>query len=153
VPATCRPPPGPGGTLPNDNKPAARPGGEALGRSRGGLTTKIHLAADRCCHPLTGILTCGQHADCPQFIPLMNQVRVVRRGQGRPRTRPGAAMGDKAYFSAANRAYLRRRGIKAVIPIKEDQKNNRRARGRRGGRPPAGLPGGDASSHPSGLHQ
>ena len=46
-------------------------------------------------------------------------------------------MGDKAYSSAANRAYLRRRGITAVIPVKEDQKNHRRNRGRAGGRPPA----------------
>jgi transposase len=46
-------------------------------------------------------------------------------------------MADKAYSSAANRAYLRRRRIRAVIPVKEDQKNNRRARGRSGGRPPA----------------
>jgi transposase len=46
-------------------------------------------------------------------------------------------MGDKAYSSAANRAYLRKRGITAVIPVKEDQKNNRRARGSAGGRPPA----------------
>jgi hypothetical protein len=50
-------------------------------------------------------------------------------------------MADKAYSSAANRAYLRRRGIQAVIPVKEDQKNNRRARGRSGGRPPAFDPG------------
>src|SRR5215469_15038704 len=57
------------------------------------------------------------------------------------RTRPGAAMADKAYSSAANRAYLRRRGIQAVIPVKEDQKKNRRARGRSGGRPPAFDPG------------
>ena len=55
----------------------------------------------------------------------------------RPRTRPGAAMGDKAYSSAANRAYLRKRGIKAVIPVKEDQKKHRRDRGSAGGRPPA----------------
>ena len=46
-------------------------------------------------------------------------------------------MGDKAYSSAANRAYLRRRGITAVIPVKDDQKANRRNRGRAGGRPPA----------------
>jgi transposase len=46
-------------------------------------------------------------------------------------------MADKAYSSAANRAYLRRRGIKAVIPVKDDQKENRRNRGRKGGRPPA----------------
>jgi transposase len=46
-------------------------------------------------------------------------------------------MADKAYSSAANRAYLRKRGITAVIPVKEDQKKHRRARGRAGGRPPA----------------
>ena len=49
-------------------------------------------------------------------------------------------MGDKAYSSAANRAYLRERGIKAVIPVKEAQKKHRRGRGRAGrprGRPPA----------------
>jgi len=110
---------------------------EALGRSRGGLSTKIHLAADRRCRPVTGILTPGQHGDSPQFIPLLNQVRIARRGTGRPRTRPGAAMADKAYSSAGNRAYLRKRGITAVIPVKEDQKKHRRNRGRAGGRPPA----------------
>ena len=67
----------------------------------------------------------------------MESIRIGRRGKGRPRTRPGAAMGDKAYSSAANRAYLRKRGIKAVIPVKEDQKAHRRTRGRAGGRPPA----------------
>jgi len=46
-------------------------------------------------------------------------------------------MAGKAYSSAANRAYLRKRGIKAVIPVKEDQKKHRRARGRAGGRLPA----------------
>ena len=90
---------------------------------------------------MTRIVTPGQHGDCPQFIPLLETVRVARRGKGRPRTRPGRAMADKAYSSAANRAYLRRRGIQAVIPVKEDQKKNRRARGRSGGRPPAFDPG------------
>jgi transposase len=46
-------------------------------------------------------------------------------------------MGNKAYTSAANRAYLRKRGIQAVIPVKEDQKKHRRGRGSAGGRPPA----------------
>jgi hypothetical protein len=52
----------------------------------------------------------------------MEAIRISRPGKGRPRTRPAAAMGDKAYSSAANRAYLRKRGIKAVIPVKQDQK-------------------------------
>jgi hypothetical protein len=43
-------------------------------------------------------------------------------------------MADKAYSSAANRAYLRKRGIQAVIPVKEDQKKHRRNRGRASGR-------------------
>ena len=47
-------------------------------------------------------------------------------------------MADKAYSSAANRAYLRKRGIKAVIPVKEDQKKHRRNRGRAAAaRPPS----------------
>jgi transposase len=66
----------------------------------------------------------------------MEAIRIGRRGKGRPRTRPGAAMGDKACSSAANRSCLRKRGIKAVIPVKEDQKNHRRNRGSQGGRPP-----------------
>jgi transposase len=41
---------------------------------------------------------------------------------------------DRAYSSAANRACLRKRGIKAVIPVKEDQKTHRRNRGSHGGR-------------------
>jgi transposase len=67
----------------------------------------------------------------------MEAIRISRRGTGRPRTRPAAAMGDKACSSAANRACLRRRGIKAVIPVKQDQKKHRRNRGSHGGRPPA----------------
>src|SRR5579859_2228071 len=75
------------------------------------------------------------HSTAP--VPRLSQVRIARRGTGRPRTRPGRAMAGKAYSSAANRAYLRKRGIKAVIPVKEDQKKHRRARGRAGGRLPA----------------
>jgi transposase len=54
---------------------------------------------------------------------------------GRPRTRPGAVAADKAYSSRANRAQLRKRRIKAVIPEKKDQIANRKKKGSRGGRP------------------
>jgi transposase len=43
---------------------------------------------------------------------------------------------DQASTSRKNRAYLRRRGVKATIPEEADQRANRRARGCRGGRPP-----------------
>ena len=67
----------------------------------------------------------------------MAQLRIARRGPGRPRTRPGRVLGDKAYSSTAIRASLRRRGIKATIPEPADQVRHRRQRGRSGGRPPA----------------
>ncbi|THA43898.1 IS5 family transposase [Streptomyces sp. A1136] len=105
-----------------------------LGRSRGGLTSKIHLAADRRCRPLALVLTAGQAGDSPQFIPVLDRVRV-RLPVGRPRTRPAAVAADKAYSSRGNRAYLRKRGIKAVIPEKRDQAANRKKKGARGGRP------------------
>jgi transposase len=105
-----------------------------LGRSRGGQTSKVHLAVDRRCRPLAIVLTAGQAADSPQFIPVLAKVRV-RGPVGRPRTRPGAVAGDKAYSSRGNRAHLRERGIKAVIPEKKDQAANRKRKGSRGGRP------------------
>jgi transposase len=80
------------------------------------------------------ILTEGQAADSPRFIPVLEKVRV-RGPVGRPRTRPGAVAGDKAYSSRGNRSHLRKRRIKAVIPEKKDQVANRKKKGSRGGRP------------------
>ena len=67
----------------------------------------------------------------------MSQLKVARLGPSRPRSRPGRVLADKAYSSAAIRAYLRRRGTKTNIPEPADQVKNRLKRGSRGGRPPA----------------
>ena len=128
-PATATP-----GAASNDKNPGKNR--EGLGRSRGGLTTKIHLVADRRCRPITKLTTSGQHGDSPQFIPLMESIRIRRRGPGRPRKRPARTLADKAYSSKANRAYLREHKVQAVIPIKEAQKVHRLKRGSSGGRPP-----------------
>ncbi|MFF3128054.1 IS5 family transposase [Streptomyces sp. NPDC057908] len=116
--------------------PADEPYDHAIGRSRGGLTTKIHLAADGNCWPLAFHLTAGQAGDAPAFADVMARLRVPRR-RGRPRTRPAAVLADKAYSSRAIREHLRRRGIRAVIPVPADQRGHRLRRGSRGGRPPA----------------
>ncbi len=56
-----------------------------LGRSRGGLTSKVHLAADRRCRPLGFVLTAGQAADSPQFVAVLetagldNLVLIITR--------------------------------------------------------------------------
>ena len=108
-----------------------------MGRSRGGLTTKLHLGCEQGQKPLSIVLTAGQRGDSPQFIPVLTGIRVPRPGGGRPRTRPDRVLADKAYTSKANRAHLRGRGIKATIPSKADQDAHRKAKGSKGGRPPA----------------
>ncbi|WP_435840655.1 IS5 family transposase [Streptomyces bobili] len=109
--------------------------GECLGRSRGGFTTKIHLAADGRCRPLALVLTPGHCGDGPQLAHVLGQISVPRIGVGRPRTRPDQVLADKAYTSRKNRRYLRRRGIRHTIPERLDQQRHRKNRGSRGGRP------------------
>jgi transposase len=82
------------------------------------------------------VTSSGQRHDSLAFGPLMAQLRIARRGSGRPRTRPGRVLGDKAYSSSAIRAHLRARGIKATIPEPSGQARNRLRRGTAGGRPP-----------------
>jgi transposase len=113
------------------------PADHALGRSRGGWTTKLHLACEQHRRPLALLLTAGQHGDSPQFTAVLDAIRVPRFGAGRARTRPDRVLADKAYSSRANRDYLRKRGIRATIAIPSDQLAHRRNRGSEGGRPPA----------------
>ena len=100
------------------------------------MTTKVHLGCEQGQKPLSVVITAGHRGDSPQFVPVLEGIRVPRPGAGRPRTRPDRVLADKAYSSKANRAYLRRRGIKSTIPIKADQAANRHKKGPKGGRPP-----------------
>jgi transposase len=100
------------------------------------LTTKLHLGCEQGQKPLSLVLTAGQRGDSPQFIVVLDGIRVPRLTGGRPRTRPDRVLADKAYTSRANRRYLRRRGIAATIPSKADQDAHRRRKGSKGGRPP-----------------
>ncbi|MGW0141737.1 IS5 family transposase [Streptomyces calvus] len=113
------------------------PDDHALGRSRGGLTTKIHLACDGKGRPLAILLTPGQRHDSVCAGPLLERIRVPRTGLGRPRCKPDQVIADKAYSSRGFRAYLRQRGIAHIIPEKINQRRHRLGRVRRGGRPPA----------------
>ncbi|MET9591633.1 IS5 family transposase [Streptomyces sp. NPDC006516] len=115
----------------------SEPEDHALGRSRGGLSTKVHLAGDSRARPLGIHVTAGQAGDAPAFEAVMARIRIPRSGPGRPRTRPTTVLADRAYSSRAIRGHLRRRGIRAVIPQPADQIGHRLRRGRAGGRPPS----------------
>jgi transposase len=109
----------------------------AIGRSRGGLSSKIHQLVDGHGRPLVVLVGAGQANDSPVFPTLLQHLRVDRCGPGRARTTPDAVIEDKAYSARAHRALLRARGIKTVIPEPSDQIRHRKRRGSRGGRPPA----------------
>src|ERR671921_1551701 len=109
-------------------------GCEALGRSRGGFSTKLHLVCDGLGNPLAALLTPGQQHEGTVCTELLASVRVrTRAGGGRPRSRPKVVVADRGYDAGAFRRYLRRRGIRCVIPEKRIPAGKRR---RRRGRPP-----------------
>src|SRR4051812_32238967 len=66
----------------------SEPGDHAIGRPRGGLTTKIHLACDGHGRPLSIVLTGGNVNDCTQFTTVMAGVEFRSTGPGRPARRP-----------------------------------------------------------------
>ena len=98
---------------------------EGLGRSRGGLTTKIHIRVDGKGRPFTFGLTPGQQHDATMAERLMQQGAVRSGKRGRPRLRPKRLVADKAYGSRKFKCFLRRRGIQPVIPRKQNQKRGR----------------------------
>jgi transposase len=110
---------------------------QALGRSRGGLSTKLHLIVDGNGLPLSLVLTGGHAGDNPQLSVLLDRLSVARPGPGRPRSRPEHLLADKAYSHPSTRRELRRRRIPHTIPERGDQKAQRAAKGSTGGRPPA----------------
>ncbi len=119
----------------NDKDSAAEPSDHGLGRSRGGLSSKVHLSVDGQGLPLSVLLTAGQAGDNPQILPLLDVIDVPGRN-GTRRKRPSRLLADKAYSHPSTRPALRRRGIAHTIPEKIDQKQRRAAKGARGGRPP-----------------
>ena len=132
------------GAQANYKNPLSEPDDHGIGRSRGGLTSKIHGLVDGLVdgqgRPLVLLVTAGNINDSPVFPALLEHLSVDRLHGGRPRTRPDSVAADKAYSARAHRAELRRRHIRAVIPQPADQIANRKRRGRSGGRPPRSTP-------------
>ena len=104
------------------------PEDHALGRSRGGFGTKLHLVVDGHGIPLAAVVSPGQRHESKFVDPVLRAVHLRRPGGrgGRPRTKPRRLAGDKGYSYKVVRRYLRRRGIQAVIPTRKDQRANPR---------------------------
>ena len=88
----------------------ARGGGEeAIGRSRGGLTTKVHHAVDGLGFIRRQLTSPGQQADCAHAEALTAGLH------------PLSVVGDRGYDSDKLRGHWRARGIGVCIPPKRNR--------------------------------
>lgn len=78
---------------------------QALGRSRGGLTTKMHWLCDALGYPLSVIATPGQRGEATQAIGLLKHCRKLFK----------YLLADAGYDSDDLRIYVKQRGATAVI--------------------------------------
>ena len=82
-----------------------------MGRSRGGLTTKIHALTNENGLPLRYLLTPGQAHDAPAAKILLNSLQ------------PGqVVLADKAYDADWIKEMIWEQGAEAVIPSKSNRK-------------------------------
>ncbi len=65
--------------------------------------------------PLSLVLTGANRNDITQLLPLLDELQPVKGKPGRPRKRPLAMQGDRAYDSQPHRDELKRRGIKPLL--------------------------------------
>ncbi|MFL5282277.1 MAG: IS5 family transposase [Rhodopila sp.] len=114
-----------GGARRDGATPEEVPAREALGRSQGGFSTKLHRRAEGHGRPITVVLSGGERNEQIALEAVLDQGAVRRPGRGRPRLRPRAAACDKGYSSPTARARLRRRHIRPVIPTRKDQPRQR----------------------------
>ena len=83
---------------------------QAIGRSRGGQTTKIHALTDAECRPVAFLLTGGQIADCTAGAVLLEQM-----------PRSAILHCDKGYDSDAIRRQVEGKGAMPNIPPKANR--------------------------------
>jgi transposase len=91
---------------------------QALGRSRGGYSTKLHLLTDGQGIPLAVTATPGQRNEGPEFSSLMDACLI---NMFRKANRPTAIAADKAYNTKEIRAQIKKLEIQDVIPKKSNQ--------------------------------
>ena len=98
------------------------PDDHALGRSRGGMSTKIHILCDGKGHPLQAEVTAGQVHESTALETLLTQTdQDVLDAQGNPIPWPVALAGDKGYRADWIDEYLLELEIRPVIPSKANE--------------------------------
>jgi len=82
---------------------------QAMGRSKGGLSTKVHMACDALGYPLTCVITGGERGDAPQAKVLLKRHLKAN----------GYALLDAGYDSNEIRSFVETKGSKSVIAYRK----------------------------------
>ena len=90
--------------------------------------TKIHAAVNEQSASVAVAIGKGSEHEGRKLIPLMQSIRVKRRGRGRPRRNPKRVYADTKYSMALNRFYLDKRKIGSQIPSTANKKRAGRPR-------------------------
>lgn len=88
---------------------------QGLGKSRGGLTTKIVAASDSQCRPLAFVVVPGQRHDSTQVGPVLDEISIAGK-PGAPKRRFEKVAADKGFDGAPQRDAIVQRGGVPVIP-------------------------------------
>jgi transposase len=103
------------------------PADHALGRSRGGFSTKVHLLCDSHGHPLHFHLTAGQDHESTALVALLEGADAeLLDADEKPIAWPVALAGDKGYRAAWIDEYLLELDIAPVIPSKKNEDRDAR---------------------------
>ena len=97
------------------------PAGHGIGRSRGGLTTKIHHAVDGKGRPLAIVVTRRATQRRRDAGTVLGDVRVHALGAADRGLEPDAVIARQGLLVRRHPRAAARRGIKVVIPLKRDQ--------------------------------
>lgn len=109
------------------NDEPEEPDDHALGRSRGGFGTKIHILCNAQGHPLHFELSAGQVHDSSMLDEVLVGANEALVGQqGAPMAWPVKLAGDKGYRAAWIDAYLLDLGVTPVIPSKANEDRDAR---------------------------
>lgn len=79
---------------------------KAVGRTRGGLNTKLHAIVDGLGNPVEFLLSAGNGHDSVHAIELLERIEI----------RGSHVLADRAYGAKAIRAYISEHGASYVIP-------------------------------------
>jgi transposase len=100
--------------------PPEEPADHALGRSRGGFGTKLHVVCDSDGWLVSVLVSPGQVHESTQFEDLMESIEV-RSLRGPAKRRPARVVGDKAYSAEHIRDWLSSHRIEDVIPHRDNE--------------------------------